>query len=284
MHDDPKALFLEGALPAFDAYVASVQGTIAGRNKDLRLAKDAALALFHLREHLPWTRGKPWPVELEACADYALLEDIVNVFKHGGPRREGAVAVATDVYELTLVTEYQDALGPYRDTSRIVEVKLKDGSVRNLEDVLRTVLNMWIASFQTQGLLSEMSARSPRVHQVPSRRNALGSARLDYELTQGVGSTMSIRRQRYNHATGQVEGVDMTDHGYVLNIGKPVEATIRLTHNATGERIEQAVQLSIDEQVMYEALKTTDKRDEYLRSLAPKYARQVLESTKKRQP
>jgi hypothetical protein len=207
-----------------------------------------------------------------------LLEDIVNGLKHGRPRREGDIVRATDIYEITILTEYEDDDGPYQDVSKVVEVKLKNGSVRNLEDVLTTVVNMWIMNFQAQGLLSGRRPIAPRAHQVPPRKTVSGAAPLDYAMTQGVRFKALMRRQKYNYATGQVEGLDMTDHRYVFSIRKPLEATLVMRNNATGQVIERTVQLSADEQVSYEGLKTEEERDQFMNSLKSKYARQVLES------
>jgi hypothetical protein len=71
-----------------------------------------------------------------------------------------------------------------------------------------------------------------------------------------------MRRQKYNYATGQVEVLDITDHRYVCSIRKPLEATLLMTNNATGEVIERTVQLTADEQVTYEGLKTDQERDQ----------------------
>lgn len=74
MFDDLEAHFLEGVLPAYSSFIESLKSDTAGLSSDLRLGKDAALALFHLREHVPWAKGKPWPVFLTACPEFVFGE------------------------------------------------------------------------------------------------------------------------------------------------------------------------------------------------------------------
>jgi hypothetical protein len=94
MFDDLEAQCFEDVLRAYHAFIESLKSDVAGQSRDLRLAKNAALALFHLREHAPWAKGRSWPVFLSACPEYVVLQDVVNVFKHG-PRRNGQVASPT---------------------------------------------------------------------------------------------------------------------------------------------------------------------------------------------
>ena len=43
------------------------------------------------------------------------------------------------------MTEYEDAAGPYQHQRKAVEVALVDGSTRDLKDILKSVLDIWIA-------------------------------------------------------------------------------------------------------------------------------------------
>ena len=47
----------------------------------------------------------------------------MNGLKHGRPRRESDIVRATDIYEVAILTEYEDADGPYQDISKAVEVE-----------------------------------------------------------------------------------------------------------------------------------------------------------------
>jgi hypothetical protein len=275
MFDDLEAHFFEGVIPAYDAFVHSLKSNTAGVSSDLRLGKDAALALFHLREHVPWAKGKPWPAFLNACPEYALLQDIVNVFKHG-PRRDGQVAAPTDIYETTVMTDYEDAEGIYHHAEKEVTIQLRDGSLRNMKDVLRTVLGMWITEFKSRGLLARLEPPKPEAQVIPTRATAGGAAPMNLTVLQGVRFNRSFRRQKFNHATGQIEPIDITGHTYQFSVYKPVEANIAMTNNETGQRIEGTVELSPEETIRYHGLKTDEERKAFEATLALKYARQLL--------
>jgi hypothetical protein len=179
MFDDLQAQFLENVLPAYDAFIESLTGSSAGLNRDLRLAKDAAIALFHFREHVPWARGKAWPPFLSASPDYVLLQDIVNVFKHG-PRRDGQISSPTDIYETTVITEYRDAAGAYHHAEKEVTIELRDGSRRDMKAVLTSVLALWIREFKAQGLLQRLAdLPKPEPFVIPPRLSANGAAPMD---------------------------------------------------------------------------------------------------------
>jgi hypothetical protein len=252
----------------------------SGLNSDLRLGKDAALALFHLREHVPWAKGKRWPSFLSACPDYVLLQDIVNVFKHGS-RREGQVAKPEDIYEITVMTEYEDSDGTYHHAEKEVTIQLRDGSVRDMKTVLKAVLEMWIAEFRSRGLLKRFELPKPEAHVIPTRATSDGAALTNLTVRHGVRFKRAYRLQKFNYATGKIEPVDITGHDYRFSIYKPVEIDIVMTNDVTGEQIEGTVELSPEDTMRYCALKTDEERNAFEATLAPKYARQLLTSAKR---
>jgi len=275
MFDDLEAQFFENVLPAYNAFAESLKSESAGLNADLRLGKDAALALFHLREHVSWAKGKPWPAFLAACPEYVLLQDIVNVLKHGA-RRDGPVAKPTDIYEITVMTDYEDAEGTYHHAEKEVTVQLRDGSLRNLKTVLRTVLDMWVAEFKARGLLARFETKPPELAANPTRATASGAAPMNLTTLQGLRFHRSFRRQKFNYATGKIEPIDITGHTYQFSIYAPIEVDIVMIHNETGQRIQAVVELSPEETVRYRQLTTDEERKAFEQELAPKYARQLL--------
>ena len=55
---------------------------MAGMNTDLRLAINAAGALYHFREHLPAGQRPTRSALVAVCPDYALAGDIITAAKH----------------------------------------------------------------------------------------------------------------------------------------------------------------------------------------------------------
>jgi hypothetical protein len=275
MFDDLEAQFFENVLPAYNAFAESLKANTAGRNRDLRLGKDAALALFHLREHVPWANGKPWPAFLNACPEYVLLKDVVNVFKHGA-RRDGLIARPTDVYETTVLTEYEDTMGPYQHAEKEVTIHLRDGSVRDMLTVLSSVLEMWIDEFKSRGLLAQFEPRKSEADTIPTRATASGAAPMNLTMQQGVRFSRSFRHQKFNYFTGENEPIDITGHTYQFSIYKPIEVDIVMIHEQTGQTIEGTVELSSEDAMHYRTLKTDEQRKAFEATLAPKYAGQLL--------
>ncbi|MGE3175954.1 MAG: hypothetical protein AB7O32_00675 [Vicinamibacterales bacterium] len=275
MFDDLEAQFFENVLPAYTAFAESLKSESAGMNADLRLGKDAALALFHLREHVPWARGKPWPAFLADCGEFVLLQDIVNVLKHGA-RRDGQVAKPTDIYETTVITDYEDAEGTYYHAEKEVTVQLRDGSMRNLGAVLKAVLDMWVAAFKARDLLARFETKPPELALIPTRATASGAAATNLRMLQGLRFNWSFRRQKFNYATGRVEPIDLTGHTYEFSIYKPIEVELVMIHNDTGQRLQAVVELSAEETKRYRQLATDEERKALEQELAPKYARQLL--------
>jgi hypothetical protein len=281
MFDDLEAQFFENVLPAYKAFIESLSTDSAGLNSDLRLGKDAAIALFHLREHVPWARGKPWPAFLSACPEYVLLQDVANAFKHG-PRRDGQIASPSDIFETTVLTDYEDAEGVYHHAEKEVTIELGDGSRRDMKNVLSAVLAMWITEFKSRGLLRKLEMPKAEPHAIPSRRTANGAAPFQLTVQARLRFSRSFRRQRFNSATGQIEAIDMTGHNYQFSVykPKPLELTVALTHPQTSARIEGTLELSPDETERYDQLTTDEERERFGATLARKYAGQLLGSSR----
>ena len=159
MFDNLEAHFLEGVLPAYSSFIESLKSDTAGLSSDFYDSARTPVALFHFREHVPWAKGKPWPVFLTACPEFVLLQDIVNVFKHG-PRRDGKVAKPTDIYETTVMTDYEDSDGTYHHAEKEVTIQLRDGSLEEHESRTgETVLGIWITEFKSRGCSDAWSRR-----------------------------------------------------------------------------------------------------------------------------
>ncbi len=87
------------------------------------------------------------------CADFALLGDVVNAAKHKLLRKgKPQIASADSIRELVVNTQFQDEQGEYSVASKSIDMALKDGTSRELFDVLTNVVNMWIDFLQAAGI------------------------------------------------------------------------------------------------------------------------------------
>jgi len=154
MFDDLAAFFYENVVAAFTDYSKIKRDDPCGRSKDLRAALTAATALYHLREHIPGQYRKSRSDVAKLCPDYDLLGDVVNAAKHDElTLGEPQINSAEDIYEATVVTRYQDQDGEYSDAQKMVMVKLKDGSERDLFEVLTNVMNFWGRELTRYGVI-----------------------------------------------------------------------------------------------------------------------------------
>lgn len=272
MFDSLEALFLESALTAYNEFSKSIKSDTVGQSSDLRLAMNAATALYHFREHVSPASRKTRSALASICPDYDLLGDIVNAGKHrevtrGTPR----VKSAADIQEVIVMTEYKDANGPYQRERKTVEVALVDGSTRELKDILRAVLDMWIAELKAMGLLPQLQpAAAPIDVGIPPRQTPSGAGAMNFVARKGERFRVQYRRQKYNYVTGQAEPIDITGHHYIMNIYRPagLELELVMTHNETGQRIERTVKLSDEEAAAYRALTTDADRARFGNEIA----------------
>lgn len=249
MFDDLEALFYENALAAYNALCESLDSDSAGESTDLRLAVNAATALYHLREHFPEALQKSCDELTTRCPDYGLLGDIANASKHGQlDRGTPRLTSAQDIAEDIVITEYQDEHGPYRHAHKEVVVKLIDGSIRNVKDVLMNVLNMWVGEFHTIGLLKRFEPIEAKPFTIPARQSSNEGAPYGLRVIQGVRFAGRFRFEKYNYEMQRIEALDITNHSYSFSIYEPSYAIdIMLTNNATGERFTRTVKLSKDD-------------------------------------
>ena len=266
MFDDVAGLFHENVMVACQDYISACTSRVAGRSKDLRLALTAAAALFHFREHLP-KKVRRSRAELEkACGDYGLLGDIVNASKHGElTRGSPRIRNATDVQEMVVLTEYTDEQGTYCDSEKIISVKLTDGSVRELGEIITNVLNFWLNELHAMKVMSK-----PRAFVLPTKSKPVSrdqNVSPDLEMIQGVRFKQHWQLTRYNYETGAVEPIDLTGYQLKFRIYKPAEVNLVLTHNETGKSITRTVLLNPDELDRFRQLRNDDERQNYLASL-----------------
>lgn len=144
MFDDLGAYFYENVVTAYMKYKDAKERLISGRSNDLRLAINAAIFLYHLREHLPQQYAMTRKSLSLLCSDYDLLGDIVNAIKHKKVTRgTPQVIFAESVYEEIVLTEYFDEKGKYIHIEKFVMIEIIDGTQRDVFEILTNVINMW---------------------------------------------------------------------------------------------------------------------------------------------
>jgi hypothetical protein len=159
------AFFYETVVCRYAEYKTIRKERKAGTRVDGKAAIDAATAAYHFREHLPNPLHRTKTAIAAICPDYLLLGDVVDAAKHKILTRKQPppqIISADSIREQVVFTGYEDEGGEYKDASKSIEITLKDGSRRELFDVLTNVVNMWIDFFAGGGSFREGETVSAR--------------------------------------------------------------------------------------------------------------------------
>ena len=243
------AYFYETVVVPYVEYKTTRNERKAGTRKDFKSAIAAATAAYHFREHLPDQYKKGHKAIVALCADFALLGDVVNAAKHklltkGKPQ----IASADSIRELIVNTQFQDEQGEYNVASKSIDIALKDGTSRELFDVLTNVVNMWIDFLQAAGI-SGKATKFPH----EDRNRIIGrdeAGRMDLVMTQGLAAQLGFKLQKYNYAKGCPEPVDLTGKQISFSAYDPrsmkIEAGMQVT-TAEGKKYAGTVELDVNE-------------------------------------
>jgi hypothetical protein len=198
---------------------------------------------------LPDRYKKGYKAIVALCPDYALLGDVVNASKHklltkGTPQ----IASADSIKEQVVYTHYRDEAGEYSAATKSIEITLKNGTSRELFDVLTNVVNMWINFLQAAGISGKATTFPHEDRNRIISRDEAG--RMDLVITQGLAAELRFKFQNYNYAKGCPEPVDLTGHKISFTAYDPkstkIEAGMQVTA-AEGKKYAGGVELDADE-------------------------------------
>lgn len=269
MFDDVAAYFYENVLLAYLEYDKVRKNKLLGQSRDLRLAINAAIALYHFKEHLPKDVQRV-PDEMSlACPDYPLLGDVVNAAKHGHlTRGNPLIKEADDVFEELIITQYEDDKGVYWDTKKAVTINLIDGSRRDMFEILTNVLNFWSTELHHLGIIEHERHFDIPDSAIPPRRSESGASPLDLEIVQGVRFRMKSRLLKYNPSTGIAEPIDTTGSKMTMKMHKPAELTFSLVHKKTGKEISRTIEVDDKLWSDFQKLGSEEERKSFVTKLA----------------
>ena len=270
MFDDLASLFYHQVVTAFNEYNAERKRGTIGRSSDLRLAVNAASALYHFREHLPAT-SRPSKRELSGrCPDYKLLGDAANASKHGAIDRDSPqLTSAENIVEELVLTKYQDTTGAYWHAEKVVLLHLNDGTTRELHDVMRNVFNLWVDELHARGILPKLSAVAPDEFVVPVRSSDDGTSQIAAEIVQGLRFRQHVRLQEFNHETGVIQPIDLTGAQVRMRIYRPgYEVDVSLRHESTGKELTRTIELTPEESADLGRMTTDAERSEFINFIA----------------
>lgn len=270
MFDDLSAHFHENVWESYKNFVESKKSIKAGKSRDLRLAINAATALYHLREHIPQHLRKSRAKLAKLCPDYDLLGDVVNAAKHGVlTQGNPQIVSAEDIFERVTSTLYKDEQGDYWHGEKSVFVKLRDSSERDLYVVLTNVVNMWLKELQDLGVIGYVKPIEIKDEGIPPRSSESGAAPLDLEIIQGVRFIQHARFQKYNYETGAIEPFDLTGGEVTFRVYKPsYELTVTLVNEQTGKEVTKTISLSEEQSQQFSKLENDEEQQSFLEKIA----------------
>jgi hypothetical protein len=265
MFDDLHAYFYENVRATYREFKDRLAEPRFGNSIDLRLAVGASEALFHLREHLPAAHPLSRAEAETRCPDLALVGDIANVSKHcvvTRPTPHGAplVTSATQLKELTNITQYEDAEGEYRCVSKLVVAELADGTLADVMPALTNALNFWESYLAEIGVLkaATVHAYDDGLGFRPRPPNEVGST---IDIHQGVRFQQVMRLMKYNPDTGRAEPMSLPEGSQVrmtIRVPPRYQVDITLSHDQSGREFTRTVLLTVDES---EALDAASEED-----------------------
>lgn len=285
--DDLTAYFHNFVVSAYLKYRETKYNGAMGNGDDKRDALNAAVALYHFREHLAKVDNKKRENLENLNTDYALCGDLANLAKHSKldrtPKHNPPLSNWDNIYEVFITTRFKDSLGEFDNAEKLVEVLLDDGSTRDVFDVLTSVVNMWQDELFKIGALK---ANDPFIYQIdyPIPREKAKNVAL--AMTQGVKYEQKFKFQRYNYEKNVIEPVDLSSSKEIIfTVRKPKTFTLTL-HSEKGEELTEIVNLSPEESVILNQIEDEPGKNKYLLSLAESkgYVKKMLNTYRKNLP
>lgn len=272
MFDDLRGLFYESVISTYDTYAECRDSAKTGRNILLRAAVHVAIALYHFREHLPPELSRTPSRVADEWPDYRLLGGVTNAAKHKiltrkTPEGEPLVKLAEDISELLVITKYEDGSGEYYDARVKVVVKCSDGSTRNLDSAIVSVLNYWGRTLDSAGVVSYLPRKA--MEEPGSRLISRADARSpNFEILNTVRWAPRVQVRKFNAEEGCSDLVDLTGAKIEVNIYRPSYIlNVSVTRSPGAPPIACSLEFTNEQSMAYHALTTDSERTEFSRRL-----------------
>jgi hypothetical protein len=262
--EEVAALFHEQVVASYYDFVEQTASGPFGNSQDLRAGLLAAIALYHFREHLTGSLALSTDEVMSRCPEYSLVRDVADIAKHRTLDRPSAKLRGPDaIHETILVTQYRDELGDYRHSEKSVELKLPDGSVRSLAEVLANAVAFWREHLVSNDIpILEFDLKIARSREPRPRAKC---AEVPVSVIRGLRFTMSYKIQRYNYDTGQLEPVDLSGKELQYRIFEPkYKIDVVLKHPQTGDESTRNVILNPDQAEAFDKLDSAEARQKFL--------------------
>jgi hypothetical protein len=274
---------VENVLPSYGEYLEHRVSNTWGESQLVRKAINAAIALYHLREHLP-KNMQPKRGQLEGiCPDYGLLGDITNAAKHYEINRNNPrISSAEQIYEVLTSTRFSDDMGEYWVPQLEVFVKLNDGTELRMVEILYNVMKMWRDTLDQLSIVNLKEPEPLNLDQLISREEA-EKRQSDLHITSGEGYTWNIKLMKYNYNIGRYEPFDLTDHSISFKVYEPpthIPVHMTLSKNEKIIEFDFDISISVEQGREYMRLNTDQEREAFTQIILES-SREIQEQLRK---
>jgi hypothetical protein len=248
MFDDLAATFHHNVVAAYDEYVAQRDIKSAGRDRHLRTAVAAAVALYHFREHLPAGLRTPLRNLEQTSQDYELMRGVTNASKHKeASRGQPLVARAEDIREVIVIVRYSDGGGEYSHAQTVIRVACTDGATRWLDPAITRIFNYWGMFLKDADICGFIPRPEPYAPGDCYVIRSKASTRLDLEALRGLDFRQSVELLKFDNTLGRAVPVDLTGANLQLRVYRPPQHMVDITLSHP-DRTDVAVSISLSEQ------------------------------------
>ena len=260
--------FVQSTLSSYREFFAARRRNQYGEGEVVRLGVNAAVALFHLREHVPDRYRPAGPLLRSFSPDYGLLGDIANASKHKRITRfTPRISNADQIYEIVVSTRYEDEKGHYPVAQVEVFAKLDDGTERNLADLLHNVMNMWCKKIDDWGL-GKFANPEPALIDGPVSRAEAAERKFSTIIVKGEERTHSYAIRKFNYQKGVSEPVDLTGYTGVMRVWeRPKTLTVSVELPELGVETDFELPLTPDQGLEVGRMATLEEQTEYAKAL-----------------
>lgn len=263
---------VENVYPSYNDYFDYRKKGSWGQHQLLRRGINAAISLYHLREHLP-SNIRPSRKDLQ-CRElgYVILGDIANAAKHKKiNQNDPKISDANQLFEVMTVTFYSDEQGEYTASQAETYLTLNDGTELDLADLLYSVMNMWRDILAELNILN-LNKLNPISTDEPVSREKAKEKTAGMNIMQGQPYNFLFRHFRYNYQKGLKEPMDLTGRDVVFRVFKPtnkITLGVILDNESLNKRLEFDFEISLsDEQAIeYAKIESDIERTTFARSI-----------------
>lgn len=268
MFEDVRKYYVENALASYDEFIKYRSKNEWGENQLLRRGINAAIVLFHLREHIPINIRPRKIVLIKQYPDYGLIADIANVAKHDEISHDNPrITKAEQIFEIMLITHYADKEGEYQSKQIEVFVKLDEGAEIKLINLLYSVMCMWRDVLDNLDIENFKTIEPLTIDELVTREEA--NMRDELRMRRGVGFKVNIRWMKYNYEKNKAETIDMSGNKFRLWVKQlPEKATISVYYNNSKRKlVDFDVPLTKEQASQYVSLDNDDKKTALLKKV-----------------